>query len=80
MGRVGLIATLAAGSVLAVGLVLYLAFQYGRTLERGDMERQINEQQQQTRQRIDEAIRSVPRDTSPDDNRQWLLDRQRQRQ
>ena len=78
--RVGLILITLVGVVSVVGLILYTAMLYGASTQQEKIERQINETQIQTRQRIDKAIRENSRPSSPDDNRKWLLDRQQSRQ
>ena len=78
--RVGLILITLVGVVSVVGLISFTLIQYGKSTQQEKIERQINEQQIQTRQRIDQAIRENSRPSSPDDNRKWLLDRQQSRQ
>jgi archaellin len=78
--RVGLTLIILVGAVSVAGLISFTLIQYGKTTQQEKIERQINEQQIQTRQRIDQAIRENSRPSSPDDNRKWLLDRQQSRQ
>ena len=78
--RVGLILIILVGAVSAAGLISYTLIQYGKNTQQQKIERQINETQRQTRQRIDQAIRENSRPSSPDDNRKWLLDRNQSRQ
>lgn len=78
--RAGLILIILVGAVSVAGLISYTLIRYGASTQQEKIERQINEQQIQTRQRIDKAIRENSRPSSPDDNREWLLDRNQSRQ
>jgi hypothetical protein len=78
--RAGLIATTLAVVVLAVGLISYNLIQYGASIQRLQTEVQRYEQQIQTRQRIDKAIRDNSGFVDPDGNREWLRQRNQSRQ
>ena len=67
------------GAVLVVTLISYSLIRYGKNTQRLETEVQRYEQQFQTRQRIDEAIRNN-RSDDPDVNSEWLRQRnERQR-
>jgi hypothetical protein len=78
--RVGLIAFILVGVVLGAGWISYTLIQYGANTQQLKIERQINENNIQTRQRIDQAIRENSRPASPDDLRLWLRERNDKRQ
>jgi hypothetical protein len=78
--RVGLIAFILVGVVLGAGWISYTLIQYGANTQQLKIERQINENNIQTRQRIDQAIRENSRPASPDDLRSWLRERNDKRQ
>lgn len=77
IGRAGLLKAAIAASVLAAGAISYTLIQYGRNMQQTEVERRLNENYIDTRQRIDRAIRSVPPSASDDQHLEWLLQRQR---
>jgi hypothetical protein len=66
------------GVVLAAGLISYSLIEYGASRQREKIEAQQNEQNIETRKRIDEAIRNN-KPVDPDSDRLWLLERNRNR-
>jgi predicted membrane protein len=73
--RVGQITITLVAVVLAAILILSSATLYGKKLQKEKTEALKNEQQIQTRERIDRAIRENSRITNPDINRRWLYER-----
>jgi len=76
--RVGQTTIILVGAVLVVGLISYSLIEYGENRQREKIEAQQNEQVIDTRKRIDEAIRNS-KSVGPDNDREWLLERNRQR-
>jgi hypothetical protein len=78
--RVGLIGISLVGAVLAVTWISYSLIQSGRDMQRLETEVIRNEQQIETRRRIDKAVRNNSGITDHDLNVEWLLQRNRSRQ
>jgi hypothetical protein len=78
--RVGLIGISLVVAVLAVTWISYSLIQSGRSTERLETEVRRNEQQIETRRRIDKAVRNNSGITDHDLNVEWLLQRNRARQ
>jgi hypothetical protein len=77
--RAGLILTTLVAVALVVGLVAIGLVRHGATQQRLEFERQQNEAYIDTRQRIDTSVRANPPSADHNVNRQWLLERQQQR-
>jgi hypothetical protein len=74
--RAGLIGIILVVFVSVATWTSYSLIQYGRNIQATETEVIRNEEQRQTRQRVDQAVRSNSRPSSPDDNRLWLQQRQ----
>jgi len=61
--RVGLKRLIPVGIVLVVGLISWLLIQYGENTQAREQEVQQLQNQIETRERIDEAIKRTPADT-----------------
>lgn len=70
IGRVGLKQALLAGLVLVVMGIGYAAIQYFQKTGKQDLQLEILQDQIETRERIDEAIRNAP--TGVDESRSVL--------
>jgi hypothetical protein len=70
--RVGLKRLIPAGIVLAVGVIFWALIQYGENTQAREQEVQQLQNQVETRNQIDEAIRRTP--TDPDGARGVLSD------